>query len=165
MKRMSFRHRTHVLAMAAATAACVSSCAGPRGAALVSETAPRPGLVQRIYMQPSRPVVGDSLRVTAVLVNRGAAPQEVTVDCMPSTFSERLPVARPPAPAPDTSGLSGVRCLAILIHQLAPGDSIILATAAWGPLLEPGRFPIYAVHGHSPRRSGYTQVVVVIHRR
>jgi hypothetical protein len=51
------------------------------------------------------------------------------------------------------------------VHELAPGDSMVLATAAWGPLLAPGRFPIFAIHTHSPRRSAYTRVDVEIRPR
>lgn len=165
MNRMSFRHHTRVLALAAATASIASGCAAPREAALVVETVPHPGLVERIYVRPSRPVVGDSLRASAVLLNRGAASQQVALDCMPSTFTESLPIARPPAPPPDTSVLSNVRCLGVSIRDLAPGDSIVLLTAAWGPLLAPGRFPIYASLTYGPRKLAAMSVQVEIRRR
>lgn len=165
LNRMSFRQRTRVLALAAATASIGGGCAAPREAAHVVETVPHPGLVERIYVRPSRPVVGDSLRATAVLLNRGAASQEVGLDCMPSTFTESLPIARPPAPPPDTSVLSAVRCMGVTILELAPGDSIVLLTAAWGPLLAPGRFGIDASLGYGPRQMAVTSVQVEIRPR
>jgi hypothetical protein len=148
-------------------AGALSMCAAPAGAQdpvdtviLASGTVAGTSLERLVIARPARPVVGDTLHLSAVLVNRGDTHQTIDASCMSSSFLERLPVDRPALPPPDTSIRSGSPGI---FHWLAaPGDSLVLARGRWGPLLEEGELVIGVDLCYGPRESHDTFRVRVV---
>jgi hypothetical protein len=131
------------------TMAALAGCAALPPRATAEKPAPDIGshTVVRIVADPAQPRVGDTVRVRALVVNRGQ--EMVRVRFFPCTgrsrFVSDLPIEPTVAPK-DTAGLlqlDGVVCLAASAEaQIAPGDSAFIDQAAWGPLSRAGLYSV-----------------------
>lgn len=108
----------------------------------------------RMTASPSRPRVGDTVRVEIFAVNHGPEPFQITeFPCSgPSRITSNLPLPPEPPPLAAESAaarlLEGVVCLtATRGRTVPPGRAVLVETAQWGPVYQAGEFWIRFIPG------------------
>lgn len=142
---MSLRTRIGLAALAG-LAGCAALGTAGSGGWLRSDPV-QGGVHRAVRVSPARPRVGDTIHMTALLVNRGVEPFAWDEPCYDDGWNgSRLPLPPPPPDTvpPDTSALGRLHviCLGVSHHVLQPGDTAILSERRWGPLTRPGTFSV-----------------------